>query len=236
MSDRPERFVFIVTYGRSGSTLLQNLLNAIPGYQIRGENNNALFFMMQAWHSINSSGPLVGMRKAGTTSDPTHPWYGGEDIDPDRLGQTLANGFVETVLNPDPGVRVSGFKEIRFHSNPKAFVQYLNFIHTYFPHARFIFNTRDHASVAKSGWWASRPTRTVFEILTAAEKLYQGYLDQYPDRGLLMHYDDYVAEAAALRPMYDFLGEVYDAETVEKVMSHKLTHARRGNDTSSKRA
>ena len=38
----PPRFrtVNIVTYGRSGSTLLMGLLNAIDGYRIRGENFN----------------------------------------------------------------------------------------------------------------------------------------------------------------------------------------------------
>src|SRR5688572_1085508 len=33
--------LFIVTYGRSGSTLLQGVLNSIPGYLIRGENDGA---------------------------------------------------------------------------------------------------------------------------------------------------------------------------------------------------
>ena len=31
-------FVFVVTYGRSGSTLLQTVLQSIDGYFIRGEN------------------------------------------------------------------------------------------------------------------------------------------------------------------------------------------------------
>ena len=35
-------YVFVMTYGRSGSTLVQGLLNAIPGYLIRGENAAAL--------------------------------------------------------------------------------------------------------------------------------------------------------------------------------------------------
>ena len=35
-------YIFIVTYGRSGSTLLQGILNSIPGYLVRGENRQAL--------------------------------------------------------------------------------------------------------------------------------------------------------------------------------------------------
>ncbi|MEO9682408.1 MULTISPECIES: sulfotransferase family protein [Rhodobacterales] len=224
MSKGPDRFVFIVTYGRSGSTLLQNLMNAIPGYQIRGENNNALLHMMQAWRNIEASDPLKGMRAAQETSNQTHPWFGGELIDPDRFGHGLAKCFTETVLNPDPDVRVSGFKEIRFHTNPNMFMHYLDFMHKYFPNAKFIFNTRDHASVAKSGWWAERPPQAVLKILEKAEQLYKNYLIKHSDRGLLMHYDDYVADVTALTPLYEFLEEEMNMDVIEGVMSKKLTH------------
>ena len=40
--ERRYNFVFIFTYGRSGSTLLMGLLNSLPHYCIRGENNNLL--------------------------------------------------------------------------------------------------------------------------------------------------------------------------------------------------
>lgn len=44
----PRAHVFIVTYGRSGSTLTQSLLNTLPGYQIRGENGNLAWFLARA--------------------------------------------------------------------------------------------------------------------------------------------------------------------------------------------
>ena len=49
-----EGFVFVVTYGRSGSTLLQNVLNTIPGYCIRGENANTLAHLAKACHAVES--------------------------------------------------------------------------------------------------------------------------------------------------------------------------------------
>ena len=42
MRDAPVDHVFVMTYGRSGSTLLMGLLNSIPGYLIRGENRHAM--------------------------------------------------------------------------------------------------------------------------------------------------------------------------------------------------
>ncbi|MEP1577702.1 MAG: hypothetical protein ABJJ87_01805, partial [Lentilitoribacter sp.] len=97
-----------------------------------------------------------------------------------------------------------------------------------------VFNTRNHADVAKSGWWAERPPQAVSKILKQAEQLYKGYLAKHPDRGLLMHYDDYVTDATALRPLYDFLEEEMSMDVIESVMSKKLTHARRDKNKSKK--
>src|SRR3954464_1127587 len=52
-TSQPDRdlpgFVFVVTYGRSGSTLVQGLLNALPGTLVRGENNFYILPLFQAW-------------------------------------------------------------------------------------------------------------------------------------------------------------------------------------------
>jgi len=144
-------YVFIITYGRSGSTLLQNVLNAIPGYCIRGENNNALFHMARAWDAVAHCEAIQGEK--GPTGR-SHPWFGAELLDADVLGRGLAETFVRDVLQPEPGARVSGFKEIRFHLTGAHVDSYLDFILRFFPKARFVFNTRSHDGVAKSGWWA----------------------------------------------------------------------------------
>lgn len=47
---QPLGYLFVVTYGRSGSTLVQGLLNSIPGYLIRGENRGVLYRLYQ-YHS-----------------------------------------------------------------------------------------------------------------------------------------------------------------------------------------
>lgn len=44
--------VLIITYGRSGSTLLQGILNSIPGYLIRGENENLMAHFYNAYKII----------------------------------------------------------------------------------------------------------------------------------------------------------------------------------------
>ncbi|MHB1068086.1 MAG: hypothetical protein ACYC2Z_11785 [Candidatus Nanopelagicales bacterium] len=39
---RDLRFVTVVTYGRTGSTVIQAALNALPGVVVRGENYAAM--------------------------------------------------------------------------------------------------------------------------------------------------------------------------------------------------
>ncbi|WP_238368604.1 sulfotransferase family protein [Mesobacterium pallidum] len=226
------RYVFIVTYGRSGSTLLQNLLNAIPGFEIRGENNNALLHIARAWEALDSSQTLARLREAGEPTDQTHPWFGGELIHPPHVARAMVRGFVNTVLKPSDDTRVSGFKEIRFHAAGEEFEMYLDFIYRFFPNVKFIFNTRDKDAVAQSGWWKGYAPETVHRILGEAEGLYHAYMEKNPERGFHLHYDDYVGRPAKLRPLFEFLGEPFDRDMVEQVLGTKLDHLKKRSKSS----
>jgi hypothetical protein len=220
----PGGYVFVVTYGRSGSTLLQNLLNGIDGYCIRGENENVLMHFVRGWHAVQNSKPMQGHRNSGRVSTPEEPWFGAENVDPARLGQSIAAMFAREVLRLPPDTRVGGFKEIRFTAQPDFLPVYLNFLHRFFPRTRIVFNLRAHDSVAKSGWWASMDPARVAEQLTRTEAAFQAYQDANPDRCLTLRYDDYIADHSRFEPLFRFLGESFDSALVERVMDRKLAH------------
>ncbi|AXI45959.1 hypothetical protein C1J03_07940 [Sulfitobacter sp. SK012] len=220
----PESFVFIVTYGRSGSTLLQNLLNSLPDYEIRGENQNTCLQLAQAWGAIRNSEQITNRRQSGIVSAPTSPWYGAENIDAVAYGAALAEAFVKTVLCPSPGVRVSGFKEIRYHNHPKLFSLHLNFLKVCFPNAKFIFNTRNHKDVARSGWWRNLESEKVEETLQKAERLFAGFIKANPRQCHAVHYDKYIADPSMLKGLFRFLREPYDPALVTRILAQRLDH------------
>lgn len=220
-------YVFVVTYGRSGSTVVQNLLNAIPGYCIRGENGNALSGLARSWHLMNVAEPRIGLKARGVPSTPEEPWYGAELAEPWRYGSYLANVFVREVLALPAGTRVGGFKEIRFHTEPQFFQPYLGFIRRFFPKARFIFNTRSHDAVLKSGWWADMDETRARKQLEQAEALFAAHIAAHPTISLHLHYDDYAGNPEGFRPLFDFLGEPFDQDLVAGVLNRRLDHLQR---------
>jgi len=208
-------YVFVMTYGRSGSTLLMGLLNTIPGYLIRGENDDALRFLFDFHRTCVERSmywPTDRVRRK------TDAFYGIGDFPP---GLSLADTrrlAVDTLLRPKPDTRVTGFKEIRWwrHDDLDAYVAWLREV---FPGARFLVNTRNHADVLKSKWWAKGDDKS--EHLGEIERRLLETAAGLGDAAYRVHFDDYVADPSTLAPMFTWLGEEYDPESVRATMARK---------------
>lgn len=87
-------FLFVITFGRSGSTLLQGILNSIPGYCIRGENNSTLFQLFNASCMHAEAHWDHGRKK----TDTAHAWFGADLLDPKHFRRTLTDTFLQTCL------------------------------------------------------------------------------------------------------------------------------------------
>lgn len=232
-----EGYVFVITYGRSGSTLLQNVLNAIDGYCIRGENLNVLYPLFRAIRRVEVGQDFSWRRdELGKPEQDRHPraqeilglpidpWYGAELFDPHEFGQALCDAFVRTGLNLPQGTRVGGFKEIRFGEDITAFDAYLDMLRTHFPAARFIMHTRNHDAVLRSGWWVRKSRLKSRRLLTRLDQCFAAYADAHSDCCFMLHYNDYRDNLDALEPLFAFLNEPFDTAMVEKVLSRELVH------------
>jgi hypothetical protein len=209
-------YVFVVTYGRSGSTLLAGVLNSIPGYLIRGENRDALHHLFLFHQTLVAERERVGQARGRQR---THPFFGIGDVPLDRSLRGIRKLVLDTVLRPRKDTRVTGFKEIRwYHPDLEEYVAWLREV---FPGARFLVNTRSHDDVLKSKWWAEGGDKSL--DLQRIELRLLALADSLGDAAYHVHYDDYVADPAVLRGMFEWLGEPWDEEAVRAVMARKYS-------------
>jgi hypothetical protein len=147
---RSDKFAFIVTHGRSGSTILQVLLNQALGGCVRGENRSILSGMRDSYEAALYAKFAVGRY----ANDPRSPWWGIGDVSSEELAASFRRTMLDCVIRPPSDCTFCGFKEIRYMP---PFVPDLNthldFMSTVFPNALFIFNTREVETTVKSGWW-----------------------------------------------------------------------------------
>lgn len=205
-------YLFIVTYGRSGSTLLQGILSSIPGVMIRGENGGVLRELFRFHDTAR------GHRERLERSAPlpaSHPWWGIDGYPDSTALRDIRTLLLETVLRPDPGTRVVGFKEIDWMHDRMG--DQLEFVRAVFPGARFVLNTRNLADVATSKWWACNPN--AMAELQTMERQYVEALGALGDGAYRVHYDDWVADPSALRGLFEWLGADFDEQRVRDVMT-----------------
>lgn len=216
-----EGFVFIVTYGRSGSTVLQSVLQSMDGYFIRGENNNALSSIFNFYETL-----CEAKTKNTKPNPPPHgPWYGIDEVNVDSVVQKAVDLFISDVLRVPSDTRKAGFKEIRFYEvGVERFPQFLDFIVKFFPNSKFIFNKRNVDAVSRSGWWSDVDYYDVLEMVETCDQLFDAYLEAHPDICLSMKYEDFNRNPDGFKILYEFVGETFEREKVEMIIERKLHH------------
>ena len=148
--------ILVITYGRSGSTLLQGILNSIDGILIRGENHNFCYGLYLAYKSLlqTINQPWIG----DTGETPESAWFGCQEFDAETFLEGIQVTLRKLLLGGKDyaagGIRCYGFKEIRYiEVDDQELLGYLRFLAQIFPNPGFIFLTRDHRQVANSAWW-----------------------------------------------------------------------------------
>jgi hypothetical protein len=213
------RYYFVVTYGRSGSTLLQGVLNNIPGWEIRGENGNALWplyqFYSQTIDRVEHHGKYAKTDR--------HPWYGIGEINREELREGIKALFENNFLRPGVSTRATGFKEVRYGAQIGfRITEFLRFIEDLFPKANFIFNERDIDATVKSGWWAKNAnSRSILSRYLAAMK------DAYradADNHFWIKYEDYKDDVNGLRSLFEWINEPFDKKSIERKLAEKHSY------------
>ena len=215
-----KRNVFIVTYGRTGSTVLQNLMMTIPGCDMRGENHNV---MESIWHAAIRC--RMARNTWGAQQQPaSHPWYGSDQMKPMMFARGMIDSFVNNVLCPPKDCRYFGFKEIRYNAWGDRLPEVLDFMRFHFKDAFFVFNTRNVDAVTKSAWWKDWKREDVVDLVQGMDRRFAAYHAAHPDFTALLRYEDFSTDPLALRPMFDKLGEPFHEDAIRAVLGKKLKH------------
>jgi hypothetical protein len=210
------RTIFIVSYGRSGSTLLQGILNSIEGVLIKGENQNIFEHFYRAYQTL-----LEIQEKHPNASRPANPWYGSCWFDPNQFKQDLhmlgKNFLLHTGNTSDEEINAYGFKEIRYATMNDP-IQFIDFLVDIFPSSCIIHLTRDHNHVAASQRRKFKIQQ--FEPDVIHRKLYE--FDQamrnygrVNSHYFSIDYSDLIGtDFSGLKNLYKFLGAPYCESTL----------------------
>lgn len=219
---KPVRYIFIVTYGRSGSTLLQKVLARIPGCHMTGENDDALGGLFKSWRSAVVARTVHGTKSRTGAGE---PWRGAHRIDPERYNRRLARIFLREIVRPPLGAKWIGFKEVRYFTRyDEDLLDYLDYIRMTFSPALLVFNRRRAADVAQSAWWKTHPTDVASKV-ESMDAAMEAYARQHPDETIILDYDAWSADPELLRPLHDRLGTPFNLARIRKVLAERLTHA-----------
>lgn len=215
------KHIFIVAYGRTGSTALMKALNCIEGACIRGENGGLLLPLAETF----ALSKAARRRHARDSRDDTRPWYGADQIRCQKFGAGLARAFTRSVLSPPDDARVAGFKEIRYTSDlltDEAFDAVMTFMLTCFEDPRIVFLTRNPAQVADSAWWHDRDRDVVMDVLEHTVHRFQVAHEDFPERTYLIDHATFDGNPEGLRPLLAWLGEDAAPEALAEALSGRI--------------
>jgi hypothetical protein len=201
------RYVFVVAYGRSGSTLVQGLLNTLPRTVVAGENN---FYVLPIYRALASVREFRHEHKRHGIKDPTSAFY--------RLGRNGRGPFVQAMNrivtagilgNDKKSYDVIGFKEVRwFRIEPEETEGFFAAMDEAFPGARYVLNSRNPEQVVKSGFWSRVDQHEALATIERTAAIQEYLRESRPDRTLDVPYEDLVDPDRAeerLRLMAEFV-------------------------------
>tara|TARA_B100001142_G_scaffold271996_1_gene278782 strand:+ start:426 stop:1166 length:741 start_codon:yes stop_codon:yes gene_type:complete len=234
------QFIFIIAAGRSGSTVLQSLLNSNSNVLIRGENNNFFYETFTTYQSL---------QKQNKSDERDHPWFGFEHFAPDRYAKMVRKLGRKYLLGDHSRqtTKKLGFKEIRlfnlFNSqgiySRKGFliqkgveprtelIAYIKYLKHLFPNSKTIFLRRNPHEIAESGWWKDRSIYD-FELLCKDLKSFQDEFEKIalPGHDLCIDYQLLHSQdmRSIRKSVHEPLGLKFNRLQSKKVLTQKLNH------------
>ena len=210
-------YVFVVTYGRSGSTLVQGMLNAMPRTLVRGENGLYVQHLFRAWQAADR---IRQKRKGPSARRPTNAFFGINALTRARFVRNAQRLVVGGILGSQDEKNFDriGFKEVDWHQiAPEETEPFFAWLEDVCPGAKYVLNTRDVEQVLGSGFWQKKDTDVAMAAIKRVIEIQDHLRATRPDRVHETRYEvitgeDRAASDAALKGLAEFvLGGCDDA-------------------------
>jgi hypothetical protein len=222
------RFVFVVTYGRSGSTLTQGMLNTLPRTLVRGENNLYLLPIFRAYNGLETFKNKFGGPGAAKASS---AFYGLREVDLDAFAASVRQLVQQQLLGDLAVSNVDrlGFKEVLWHRiKPKEWSDFFGFMDLAFDEPLYVLNRRDVAMTSTSGFWQKKEPGVAEQQISRVRRLQDFLRDSRADRCVdtqfeAMTSDDQAVAAEQLRRLAEFVTGSCDDDLLAALFATRET-------------
>lgn len=219
------RSLYVLTYGRSGSTLLTGYLSMLPGIRLRGENYLFPLPLAEADERLRHVTNLSYGNREKTAS----PWYGSQLTSYARWRRDIRRAVLNQLYPRQPFPRTLGFKEIRWWYRLPAdrFEAILGWLVGLFSPGAVVVLTRDLDRVMAGAWWAElseEERASQRSQVEAFEARALDYARNHADHAHAVTYEGFTSDPDVARALTEFLGLRFDEKTWRRALSQEFSY------------
>lgn len=219
------RSLYVLTYGRSGSTLLTGYLSMLPGIRLRGENYLFPLPLAEADERLRQLSNLSYGNREKTAS----PWYGSQLVSYARWRRDMRRSVLNQLYPRQPFPRTLGFKEIRwwYRLPGDRFDQILGWLVSLFPLGGVVVLTRDLDKVMAGAWWkelTDEERASQRAQLEAFESRALEYVRNHPDHAHAVTYEAFTSDVDCARALTEFLGLKFSEKTWRSALNQQFSY------------
>ena len=208
-------YLFVVTFGRSGSTLLQGILNSFPRTLIRGENNNFLYGLYQSWRALEDR------RYRHLKGEVRHPWFGYSAFSRRLFEEDIRRILDRFLLGTDDPNHYDclGFKEVRY-LDMKDRAEFLEFMLRVFPNSGIVLHHRAPEQASQSHWWKKADAQKTIKRMQDFIDFAAEFSRLHPQRTLITAHENIIGEERSdIARLCEFCGCRYNPKMIERILA-----------------
>ena len=220
--------LYVVTYGRSGSTLLTGYLSKLPGIDLKGEN---YLFPLPLAEAESRLADAVALKYGGRHRS-SSPWYGSHLFNLERWRRDIRRAMLNQLYPRQPIPKTIGFKEIRwwYRLSEDDFESKLQWLISIRPPGGIVFLTRNLDKTMAGAWWATQSAEQRAHSRAGLER-FEGLVRQYaaahPEHSVHVTYEDFTTSPESARRICEMLGTPFDERVWNSTLGERYSYPSR---------